>query len=837
MGKFYPRGQTKQGILEQFPGTPRDVQREALLEVEKYWNDADIFLIGMPVGCHTPDQRVLLADGTVQEMRNVKVGDQLLGPDGKARNVLEIHSGISSMLKVVPRRGESYVVTSNHVWPVSEYVRPMRDGVRAGKFETKLYKTEELLERSRDKANNQWLFSAAQDFEERELIVDPYILGLWLGDGTSRDTTLTTIDREVKQVWQEEGNRRGLVYYERAKAGTAAVSAVLSSTRSQKRTNSLLVDLKALKVRNNKHIPHVFKVASRSQRLQLLAGIVDTDGHVDPGRASIEIIQKRETLMDDILFVARSLGYSAQKRVKVINGVKYFRTHISGTTIEELPLRIPYKKEALLNSKSNQTRRKFRVEEVGEGQYVGVTVDGDNLYLLEDFTVTHNSGKSRTAVTIARWARSKHSMRSALTTPTRILTNQYAEEFPTLAVMKGQGDYLCETLENADPDGEPYTCKYIKETMDKFCSGKDCCYMRAMRRTFKAPYVLGNYYTYLAQGLQRDLVLFDEAHQVLDFLRSMAEKKLWKHDYNFPSWVRTYATLQRWVESHPSVETDAKLKLLKQELNSSLRKYVIVRDWATYRGEDREALLLKPIDVRNSKPVLWPEKRVRKLVFLSATMNWQDIKELGLDRRRVHYIEPPSPIPAERRPVTLEPLGSFSYRQKHVTLPLAVEWIGNALKTKKGKGIIHVPYAMASELKELLPEHPRLLTHTKEDKLDTYNEFRARTDEPVLLASGLYEGIDLAGEDYTWQAILKVPFPSLAEPAIKYRAEEEPAWYLWETLKVIIQACGRICRGADDYGETIILDSDFKRVYHQGVEHNLLPRWWQEAYTERTVNS
>lgn len=438
------------------------------------------------------------------------------------------------------------------------------------------------------------------------------------------------------------------------------------------------------------------------------------------------------------------------------------------------------------------------------------------------------AGKSRVAFTIAQWAYAQHHQRSCITTPTRILTEQYAKEFPKLHCLKAQSQYEC-IIEDRDPNAPPKTCKDVKQISGKMCSSQECCYLKAMRATFKRPNVLANYYTYMSSKMYRDVVIFDEAHQTLELVRASLAKKLWKHDYEFPGWVRTYKTLHSWVSNHHMLSQSPKLRLLAEELESLKRKYLIVREMQPYRGEERECLSLKPLDISNAKPVLWPEGKVRKLVFLSATMNWQDLKELGLQRRRTHVIDLPSPIPADRRPVTLAPVGNMSYRFQDQTLPRMAAKLKELLDTRRGKGLIHAPYSVAVKLKELL-DHPRLITHDKEDKTEQYEAFRQAEGEPVLLASGLYEGIDLAGSDYTWQVVTKVPYPSLAEPVIAYRAETDADWYLWESLKVVLQACGRICRGADDYGETLLLDSSFDKLIKQAQTRGMLPQWWLDAF-------
>ena len=95
----------------------------------------------------------------------------------------------------------------------------------------------------------------------------------------------------------------------------------------------------------NKHIPHDYKCNDRNTQLELMAGILDADGsNHDNG---YDIIQKNEKLIDDIIFVARSLGFAAYKgkckKSCMYKGGKkrgtYYRTYIHGNGLDEIPVK------------------------------------------------------------------------------------------------------------------------------------------------------------------------------------------------------------------------------------------------------------------------------------------------------------------------------------------------------------------------------------------------------------------------------------------------------------------------------------------------------------------
>ena len=215
---------------------------------------------------------------------------------------------------------------------------------------------------------------------------------------------------------------------------------------------------------------------------------------------------------------------------------------------------------------------------------------------------------------------------------------------------------------------------------------------------------------------------------------------------------------------------------------------------------------------------------------MSATLSNKDIEYLGLDKRRVCTISCSSPILAERRPVYYEPIGSMASHSQTRNLDNLVAGIEEVLRRhERQKGLIHVTYSLAAKLRPLLANNPRLIWHTKEDKKKQYSKFRASRPEEgkVLMASGLYEVVDLPSDAGRFQVIAKIPWPSLGDPVTSYLTEKDQEYYSWETIKIVLQACGRICRKLDDWGITYILDSTFERLYTKN--RSMFPEYFRES--------
>ena len=128
--------------------------------------------------------------------------------------------------------------------------------------------------------------------------------------------------------------------------------------------------------------------ASREERLEFLAGCLDTDGYLFNN--CFEIVQKRKKFADAISFVARSLGFKVTTSEKFVDDKKYFRMFISGET-SLIPTRIERKQASKRRQIKNACHTGFKVEKIEDGQYCGFTLNGDGRFLLGDFTVTHNT--------------------------------------------------------------------------------------------------------------------------------------------------------------------------------------------------------------------------------------------------------------------------------------------------------------------------------------------------------------------------------------------------------------------------------------------------------------
>ena len=340
--------------------------------------------INGPMGtgkCHAFDTSILMYDGSVKMVQDIVVGDKVMGDDSKCRNVVSLGRGEDDMFDIVHTNGEKYGVNSEHIMCLKQSGMNFIKNVKTKSGETRYnvfyFDKNDYKQHSRRFANmedatkyldemklehdyieipvktllklpkyistNLKGYKRGAEFSSKTVPFDPYIIGAWLGDGTS------------------------------------------------KKSEMLL---------GKKHIPDDYKINDRKTRLELLAGIIDTDGSYCHKSKGYDVIQKNKVLADDILFVARSLGFSAnmkecEKSCMYKNEKRtgtYHRIHISGDNLSAIPVKCPRKmaiSERVINKDSMVMG--ITIEPRGWGKYYGFELDNNHKYLLGDFTVTHNT--------------------------------------------------------------------------------------------------------------------------------------------------------------------------------------------------------------------------------------------------------------------------------------------------------------------------------------------------------------------------------------------------------------------------------------------------------------
>ena len=216
------------------------------------------------------------------------------------------------------------------------------------------------------------------DLPHVDLPLDPYCLGLWLGDGTTNDGSFTTSDDETVQAFRSAG-------FESIKRPSSKYAYGIHGLRAK---------LREIGVFGNKHVPMAYKRASMQQRLAVLQGLMDSDGSAD---GSVEFCNTDIALVNDVLELFHSLGMKAN--------AKQSRAMLNGKDcgprwrIVVTPRMPVFRLNRKLSRQGYSSRRTTKyhylrkIEPAGVRQMRCISVDStSHLYLAgEDMVPTHNS--------------------------------------------------------------------------------------------------------------------------------------------------------------------------------------------------------------------------------------------------------------------------------------------------------------------------------------------------------------------------------------------------------------------------------------------------------------
>jgi superfamily II DNA or RNA helicase len=437
-----------------FKGMPRDYQLKIVDAFFKHINEKLLpgGLLDIPCGygkCLSKNTPIMMYDGSIKMVQDIKVGDQLMGDDSTPRNVLSLARGREMMYDIIPNKGDKYTVNESHIL-----------SLKCSTNHSKKYRKGEIYDISvKDYLNLPKCFHGPGGpllgfrvpimFSKKDVDIDPYILGYWLGDGNSGNAGITSEEYEVVCYFKEYCEKINCDIIQNKDSITTRHSLHYSISGKQinnKRTpNVLLNNLRKYNLINNKHIPHDFKCNSRENRLELLAGLIDSDGSLMGN--GYDIIQKNEKLLDDIIYLARSLGFAAYKneckKSCIYKGEKregtYYRTFIHGKGLEEIPVKCERKKCLPRKQIKDALVTRIKVIKKEEDDYYGFELDGNRRYVLGDFTVTHNT-------IMALYIIAKLKLKTLVIVHKEFLLNQWIEKIneflPDAKIGKIQGQII-----------------------------------------------------------------------------------------------------------------------------------------------------------------------------------------------------------------------------------------------------------------------------------------------------------------------------------------------------------------------------------------------------------
>jgi len=411
-----------------------------------------------PAECFDPETQILMWDGTSKRAGNIQIGDILVDDLGNPTEVRTTCSGFKNMYDVIPDKVNfmKHRVTDNHILTLRirqhKNIQKCSRKNRKYNYFVKFLNRDNLiiqeryficLEEAKDFVNSfddddtlditienyLKLSDRTKDYlvlfkvesinwTKKDVEMDPYLLGLWLGDGLSTGTGFALnykTDFETLAYWEKWAKENGAII----KKGKRYNYSIVSKKNCEAHSNGLCnrVEEAPLKkylrkynLLNNKHIPNDYLTNDRETRLKVLAGLIDTDGSVREAGHEIRICQgpANYRIIEDANSLAMSLGFSCRVKegksqwTDKKTGEKKFSTYkeltITGHKIYEIPTLLPRKKLASIENETQLLRSKsfmcskFSLVEVGIGSYVGWQLhDKRGRFCLKDGLIVHNT--------------------------------------------------------------------------------------------------------------------------------------------------------------------------------------------------------------------------------------------------------------------------------------------------------------------------------------------------------------------------------------------------------------------------------------------------------------
>jgi len=359
---------------------------------------------------------LLMTPNGWRKMGEIEVGDLVIGSDGKPTEVIGVFpQGKKKVYRLTMTDGSSTVACAEHLWAVST----MEDK-RRGK-PLRVLETQEMLGNLRRNHRYRYelpLLSAPVEFSYKPVPIEPYSLGLVLGDGCISDKaspSFATADEQL--VASLEAGLAGMELNIHRKS---AIDYVITNPLAEKGGNKfeaignpLRQALRGLElagtISSTKFIPEVYLYNSAEVRIALLQGLLDTDGGpvTQEGRTCrIQYSTTSERLKNDLVFLVRSLGGVAYWRKRKMEGRKPglarggevpYRNdaYVMDIRLPETikPFRLKRKSEIYEKTGGGRPMRFVEnIEYIGEAETQCISVAApDSLYVTDDFILTHNT--------------------------------------------------------------------------------------------------------------------------------------------------------------------------------------------------------------------------------------------------------------------------------------------------------------------------------------------------------------------------------------------------------------------------------------------------------------
>ena len=308
------------------------------------WQPSDLVIVAARPSmgkCLGKGTKVLLFDGSLRKVEDIQVGDLLMGDNSTPRRVLSIARGQERMYWVHQNKGISYRVNESHILSLKR----SRNSATYKKGEVLNISVRDYLTKSDKFKTNYKGYKVAVKFPAQAVPLDPYFLGLWLGDGHNYSSRITNTDPEVIDYLKGYADELNLYFSTYEQVGRTNNYAITTGQRGAKVPFNVQEQLRGLNLLENKHLPQPYLINSTENRLKLLAGLIDSDGHYQEAFNCYEITQKNKQLAEQMKFLCELIGFPlfAKRKTSHHCVAQLYLNGLSVAPFRELRIPFPYK--------------------------------------------------------------------------------------------------------------------------------------------------------------------------------------------------------------------------------------------------------------------------------------------------------------------------------------------------------------------------------------------------------------------------------------------------------------------------------------------------------------
>ena len=490
------------------------------------------------------------------------------------------------------------------------------------------------------------------------------------------------------------------------------------------------------------------------------------------------------------------------------------------------------------------------------------------------------SGKSMFSVMFINWYLNyiNKDAKFDILTNSKILQNQYVDEFPFMSSLKGKGSYNCLCFKGMSCEEASEFNKVLK----KKCVG--CPYDMAKESWISSRVGLTNFHLFNTLSLfvpeiietkKSNVLLIDESHLFPDILCDFISSKISKISlkvlgfndvtiYSIFNDIKNIKTIEDFVDyieknfiiklenqisniekilSNPSLDIKDRIKYTKNIVNlkSSISNYnsflsdykINHNNWVLDIEQTEDKMFYRNFIIQPVWSHSYLEKTIWKnydhVIMISGSLLNKDIVCYmnGIVNNKSSYVEYDSPFPTKNHSIYyMKGIGKMSFKEKINTWENQKVVLDKIIKKYKNKkGIIHTnSFEFSSWVQNYYKDNDRFIFHDSTNRDDALREHIESVKPTILVSPSISVGIDLPGKLCEFQIIIKIPYPSLNSVKIKKRMSDNKDYYGYATCTSLIQSTGRGVRSSEDVVDTFILDDSFGDLLK--YNYKFLPNWF-----------